>query len=87
MAVTLTRQQNARIPAWALPYLINQEVSGLSSDDFHVVEKWLRHWQNEAITLGGHLVISPLDEREFFTKYPEFGLACDCVECDIIVLG
>jgi hypothetical protein len=83
---TVTRQQNARIPAYALPYLINGDASGLSEQDKCIIDKWLNGWVTRAEKLGGGLVISPTGEEEHFSHYPEFGLPCGYIECDIIVL-
>ena len=79
-------QQNARIPSYALSYLINGDSSGLSDEDIATIDKWYKSWQDVADEVNGSIVIATLDEREFHTKYPEFGLPCSCSECDILVL-
>ena len=80
-------QQDARIPSYALSYLINGDSSGLSYEDITIIDRWYKTWQEVANRVNGSIVISTTDEREFFTARPEFGgLACDCVECDILVL-
>ena len=79
-------QQNARIPSYALSYLINGDSSSLSDEDIATIDKWYQSWQDVADRVNGSIVIATLDEREYFTTRPEFGLACDCCECDILVL-
>ena len=81
------QQQNASMPSYAMSYLINGDSSGLSFEDKVCIDKWYDSWLEYAESVGGGVVISPTGEREFFTKYPEFGgLSCDCTECDILVL-
>lgn len=84
---TVTRQQNARIPSYALPYLINGDASGLCEEDKNIIDKWLDAWVIRAEKLGGGLVISPTGQEEEFSHYPEFGLPCGYIECDILVLS
>jgi hypothetical protein len=84
---TKLRQQNARIPAYALPYLINGDASGLSDEDKTTIDKWLNHWVKDAEKLGGAVIISPTGQEEEFTHYPEFGLPCGYIECDIVILA
>jgi len=79
-------QQDARIPSYALSYLINGDSSGLSQEDIVTIDKWYKSWQDVADRVNGSIIIATTDEREFFTARPEFGLACDCLECDILVL-
>jgi len=83
---TYTKQQNARIPSYSLSYLINGDDSGLCADDKPIIDKWFKSWQDVADRVNGSVVISPTGEREFFTRFPEFGLSCECTECDIVVL-
>ena len=80
-------QQNARIPSYALSYLINGDASGLPVEDKLRIDKWYQLWQDVADRVNGTVVIAPVDDREFYTKYPEFGLPCQCTECDILVLS
>ena len=86
---TLSKQQNARVPSWALSYLINGDYSGITEDEKTTVDKWLDGMNKWVESIGGnplYMNINPVTEHEFFTKYPEFGLPCDCTECDIEVL-
>jgi hypothetical protein len=85
--IIINRQQNARIPSWALSYLVNGDSSGISVGDMNTVNRWLEHWTEYAERVSGILNINPVSEFEFFTRYPEFGLPCHCTECDITVYG
>ena len=87
---TLAKQQNARIPSWALSYLINGESEGLAPVDKDTVDSWWSGMVEWAESIGGQgqdIIINPVDTNEFFTWHPEFGLACTVTECDIVVLG
>jgi hypothetical protein len=85
---TYTRQQNALIPSYALSYLVNGDASGLTDEDKNIIDKWLTGWLWRVDEVdNGSLIISPTGEDAHFAHYPEFGLPCDCVECDIIVLA
>jgi hypothetical protein len=81
-----TRQQNAKIPSYALPYLINNDSSGLSQDDIGIIDRWLDDWLEASRGVEGYIVISPTGESEHFTRFPEFGLPCMYIECDISIL-
>jgi hypothetical protein len=81
-----THQQNSKIPSYALPYLINNDSSGLSQDDIRIIDRWLDDWLESSRSVEGYLVISPTGESERFTRFPEFGLPCMYIECDISIL-
>jgi hypothetical protein len=75
-----------RVPAWALPYLVNGDDSGLSEADITLVRNWLDRWETEAVKLGGHIMFHASDNEPSFTWRPAFGLACDCVESALYVI-
>lgn len=63
------------IPTWALCALINGDYTGLEDEDIALVEGWLS-------ATGYTIVCCPEeDEEPYFNPFPEFGLACDCIDC------
>lgn len=56
-------------PTWALNYLFNDDSTGLTPDEVAMVEDWKEH--KEFFTSI---------ENAFFSKYPAFGLPCECIE-------
>lgn len=71
-----------KIPTWALCYLVNSDSSGLDDDDRKTVDSWV-----DRIREGGRIdVCCPREGAEpYFCSHPEFGLACDVEECDVII--
>lgn len=84
---TITKQQNALIPSYALPYLINADASGLTEQDKTIIDRWVKKYVALSRTEGTDIIISVIGEYEHFSKYPEFGLPGCCVECDILIVA
>ena len=77
-------QFEERIPPYALSYLINGDMNGLSDEDCHNIDKWLaefdvtgREWMD--------ISINNMDEEEYFTSMPAFGLPCNVMDCTVTV--
>lgn len=71
-------------PAWALCALVNGDESNLSDEEKKQIADFESKYQERAISAGyKHVIYSPKDE-EFFCAHPCFGLACNCVELDVI---
>ena len=73
----------AKIPTWALCYLINGDeiVSGTDEqnrEDTALIENWLR-----VNGFDGYTIFSPINDESYFSASPEFGLPCDVIECEI----
>lgn len=68
------------IPSWALAYLINGDDSGLSDEDRKMVDEWVASW-------GCPIDVCNAEEgsEPFLCSHPEFGLACDVEECDVVM--
>lgn len=72
---------SARIPTWALGYLVNSDAGGLDAEDRKTVDEWVERTRN-----GGRIdVCPPPDGEPYFSSYPAFGLACDVEDCDVVV--
>jgi len=72
------REYEQAIPAYALPYIINGDASGLPPEDCDAVNRWYAPFAAMARQHGGHVIISADGEPEF-TSRPAFGLPCDAV--------
>ena len=73
------------IPDYALSYLINGDFSGLSPDDRKNIDTWYANYENRMQT-GESIIISPAEDNSNFTWNPAFGLACNCIECTILIV-
>ena len=72
---------SARIPTWAICYLVNADASGLDAEDKKTVDEWVERTRN-----GGRIdVCPPPDAEPYFAPYPAFGPACDVEDCDVMV--
>ena len=67
-----------KLPTWALCYLINGD-DELSFEDTQLIENWIKKNSFDKYT-----IFSPINDDEYFTGYPEFGLACNVVDCNIL---
>ena len=81
-------ERTEKIPVYALSYLINADSSGLLDDDIQIIDKWYANYANRLQT-GQSIIISPIDDefKSHFTWSPAFGLACDVVDCTVLILG
>ena len=70
---------NCKIPTWALDYLVNADTEGLTEEDLALVRAWEISW-------NGPISISTSGDP-YFSSCPEFGLACDVEDCEVLVHG
>jgi len=75
---TLTEYTDLNVPTWALGYLINSDKQGLNVQEIAQCDSWMRSFQNESPVENASFLLST-EQEEFFTRWPEFGLACTCV--------
>lgn len=71
-----------KVPTWALPYLINSDLDGISDEERQEVDKW---WLDNRAE-----IISPIEDEngewhEYFTTVPLWGKPCDVVDCEILL--
>ena len=70
-----------KIPTWSLGYLINGDPTGLSEEEIQMIDNWVRSWGVENVV--------PIEDEdgientEYFSYYPLFGLATDVQDCRI----
>ena len=63
-------------PTWGLSYLINGDSSALTEEEIKEVDAFVE--KESYIDIFNH---DPEENGEpYFSKFPEFGLACDCVD-------
>ena len=73
--------ENLSIPAYALPYLIYEDAGDMTETEIQKIERYMKQFYEQGLVIINYLP----DSEPFFTKYPEFGLACDCIDCSIVV--
>ena len=66
-----------KIPTWALNYLVNADVEGLTEEDLKLVRAWEISW-NRPISISA-------SGDPYFSNCPEFGLPCDVEDCEVLV--
>jgi hypothetical protein len=71
--------EDLSVPCWALSGLVNDDWSGVEDpEDEERARLWLKEF-------GPNPILSVEDGESFFDRYPEFGLACDCQTCTVLV--
>lgn len=75
MTYEITTEEN--VPTWALPYLVNNDPTGLTDEDAAMVDEWAQQF-------GPSASFSPTEDEPGFTPYPAFGLACNTVDVNVI---
>lgn len=75
---------NVRMPTYALPLIVNGDNTGINDEDMANILTFLDGMQKIADRLNCFYDIFEVDNTEYFSKYPEFGLACNV--CDYVVL-
>mgnify|MGYP001195757843 CR=1 FL=1 len=68
------------IPTWSLPYLMNDDPSGLTDEEIKMVDDFVNQWQVQ--------VVSPIEvdgeAQPEFSYYPLFGQAAEVEPCIVI---
>jgi hypothetical protein len=65
-----------KIPTWALNYLINNDVDGLTPDEIDMIHQWEISFETSfSISISGN---------RYFSNSPDFGLPCEVEECEIL---
>ena len=83
------------IPSWALPYIVNGDIEGLSKEDISLVEKWENKMRERGFKPdmfdfvredeNGEIYLDP-EQEAYFDSFPAFGLPSDCYTCLFVKL-
>lgn len=74
------------IPVYAMSYIHNNDSSGIVlQTDIKAINNFLKWYDDRAAELGGQVIIGCSEEEGNFTHHPAFGLACNCVETEILI--
>jgi hypothetical protein len=84
---TISEYTELNIPSYALPYLVNNDPSGLEDNEIKIIDNYMDQYYSEAKEKNGHVIFSPENDTEpGFIHFPEFGLACDCIPCTVLIV-
>jgi hypothetical protein len=84
----ILKKHNVKLPTYSLPYLINGDDSGLSSEDKTDIDVFMNKFYQDFKPVNCDAIIDYDSESEsYFTWSPAFGLACDVFDCTILILG
>lgn len=76
------------IPAYALPYLVNSDPSGLDLHDITAIDAFMAEFEEQAEQAHGSVIFAPDPDAEpHFTWSPAFGLACEVEPCTILIVN
>lgn len=73
------------IPVYAMCYIQNDDASGLNAGEVKLIDDYFQWYYTRAKELNGHVIIGCPDDEGSFTHHPAFGLACNCVETEILI--
>lgn len=69
-------------PAWALCYVVNGDRDCLEDDEVKMVDDYISALRDYFDAKWVDIV--PEDESSYFSSFPEFGKACDCVTVTVL---
>lgn len=84
--MTISEYTELAVPDYALSYLVNGDSSGIDDDDKKTIDEWYQQFIDEAQAVSGHIIFDASSEDSYFTWDPEFGLACECCNCTILIV-
>ena len=83
---TVKEYTELRIPDYALPYLVNDDASGLDEADKRNIDAYMQQFYDEADKVKGDVIFNYDDQDGYFSSHPAFGLACNVMECEILIV-
>ncbi len=94
---TISEYNELKIPSYALSYLVNADSSGIETEDIENIDNFMLQFYTEAKEKNGHVIFNTSevidDEGEvleytepYFCSFPEFGLACDVIDCEVLIV-
>ena len=79
----MTEIATVDLPSWAIPLFANGDNSHLTDDD----ERTALEWYDDLVEEHGPITLDYSGDRDEFTPYPAFGLACDTERVTIYADG
>ena len=70
----MEKTDTVTLPEYAVTYLEYGEQDQLNAEDIKNIENWLKRYNNP---------IFQYEEGSYFSKFPAFGLACTCIDCNV----
>ena len=80
------KEYTVKLPGYSLPYIINNDSSGLEESDIAIIDHWYNKLQGQADLFHCVVILSPSENDSYFTSAPEFGLPCDVTDCTVVFL-
>ena len=80
---------SARVPAYALSYIVNGDDSSLEPGEVETINAWLAECTENLLAAhpGAQVELVTRDGAEgSFTSSPAFGLACDCIPGAVVAM-
>ena len=65
-----------KIPTYALPLIVNGDNTGIAEDDMENILSFLNGLQDHADEINCMFDLFPIDDTEYFSSTPAFGLPC-----------
>lgn len=78
--------REVKMPTYALPLIFNGDNSGLNDEDMKNILRFSDDMQKIADRLGCIYDIAQVNNEEYFTWHPEFGLACTVTDCVVLFM-
>jgi hypothetical protein len=73
------------MPDYALSYIVNGDSSGLYETEIAEIDDYMGYFEKIAREKGGYVLFNTVNDEPFFSRNPEFGLACNCYESKILI--
>ena len=82
------KEYSVNMPCWSLPYIVNNDASGMPDEDIKLVDDYMSQYYKEAEKHGGQVIVGAVgpEAEPFFTWCPDFGLACECAEYLVLIV-
>jgi len=77
---------NVKIPTYALPLIFNADNTGINDEDMKNILDFANAMQKIANRLHCLYDITQIGEEEYFTRHPEFGSACNVMDCVVLFM-
>ena len=86
-----------KIPDYALSYLVNNDSSGIEEEDIKNIDSFMEQFYTEAKENDGNVIFNTSEiidgdgeileyQEPYFCHFPVFGLACNVVDCTVLIV-